>query len=75
MRIKIKILLDFIEDKIKNSSLNVKNANKELNKLNENTENYRGLYYWLCIFSFFTLIVIVFIFYYKYFRNAEKIYN
>ena len=60
-------MIDFIEDEIKNSAVNVKNANEQLTQLNQNTQNYRGIYYWLCVFSFFALLIIVAVFYYKYY--------
>jgi len=70
--LKFFLYLDFIEDEIRNSALNIENANDQLVILNQKTENYRGIYYWLCIFSFFFLLIIAFIFYYKYYYNQSQ---
>ena len=62
-----RIKVDFIEDEIKKTTLNVEKTNDELKDLNKETKFYQGVYFKICLFTFLAFVAgSSFIYYYYY---------
>jgi len=63
-----RIKVDFIEDEIKKTSLNVERANNEMKDLNKQTKFYQGIYFKICLFTFLIFVFGSFFIYYFYYK-------